>query len=195
MKARVEAAVPVTRRFLTTRPVRTAAGAAGIGLALMLMLLLAGLWVGVQDRVTTYDDHLGADLILVPTGTRNLFADPGALPAPAVDAIAQAPGVTRAAPLRTMYQILELSHGKAAVAAVAYEPGSGLGGPWAFTDGRAPEAPDEVAIDALWAKQHDFAIGDRLPILGHPMRVVGLTDVTHILQSFAGKATTTSSDD
>ena len=141
MKARVEASVPVTRRFLTTRPFRTAAGAAGIGLALMLMLLLAGLWVGVQDRVTTYDDHLGADLVVVPAGTRNLFADPGALPAPAVDAIAQAPGVTRAAPLRTMYQILELSHGKAAVAAVAYEPGSGLGGPWAFTDGRAPEAP------------------------------------------------------
>jgi len=40
------------------------------------MLLLAGLWVGVQDRVTTYDDHLGADLVVVPAGTRNLFADP-----------------------------------------------------------------------------------------------------------------------
>lgn len=183
MKARVEASVPVTRRFLTTRPVRTAAGAAGIGLALMLMLLLAGLWVGVQDRITTYDDHLGADLVVVPAGTRNLFADPGALPAPAVDAIARAPGVTRAAPLRTMYQILELPHGKAAVAAVAYEPGSGLGGPWAFTDGRAPEAPDEVAIDALWAEQHDFAIGDRLPILGHPMRVVGLTEDTALFMT------------
>ena len=94
MKAAVQRSVPVTRRFLTTRPVRTAAGAAGIGLALMLMLLLAGLWVGVQDRVTTYDDHLGADLVVVPAGTRNLFADPGALPAPAVDAIAQTPGVT-----------------------------------------------------------------------------------------------------
>ena len=79
MKARVEASVPVTRRFLTTHPFRTAAGAAGIGLALMLMLLLAGLWVGVQDRVTTYDDHLGADLVVVPAGTRNLFADPGAV--------------------------------------------------------------------------------------------------------------------
>jgi hypothetical protein len=35
-------AVPVTRRFLLARPVRTAAGVVGIGLALMLMLLLAG---------------------------------------------------------------------------------------------------------------------------------------------------------
>lgn len=183
MNVRSEASVPVTRRFLAARPVRTAAGAVGIGLALMLMLLLAGLWVGVQDRVTTYDDHLGADLVVVPAGTRNLFADPGVLPAPAVDTIAQTPGVTAAAPLRTMYQILDLPHGKAAVAAVAFDPASGLGGPWAFTAGRGPLTADEVAIDALWAGQHNFAIGDRLPILGHPMRVVGLTDDTALFMT------------
>jgi len=178
MNGRSNAPVPVTRRFLTSRRVRTATGAAGIGLALMLMLLLAGLWAGVQDRVTTFDDHLGADLVVVPAGTRSLFADPGVLPAPAVQAIAQTPGVHDAAPLRTMYQILELPHGKAAVAAVAFDPSSGLGGPWAFASGRAPTTADEVAVDALWADQNQVGLGDRLPILGHPMRVVGLTDDT-----------------
>lgn len=177
------AGVPLTRRFLTTGPVRTATGAAGIGLALMLMMLLAGLWAGVQDRVTTYDDHLGADLVVVPEGTRNLFADPGLLPASAIDTIAQTTGVTQAAPVRTMYQILELPGGKAAVAAVAYDPTSGLGGPWAFTDGRGPESSDEIAVDALWAEQHGLAIGDRVPILGHPMRVVGLTDDTALFMT------------
>ena len=183
MTSRREGSVPITRRFLATRPVRTAAGAGGIGLALMLMLLLAGLWVGVQDRVTTYDDHLGADLVVVPAGTRSLFADPGVLPAPALDAIARTPGVTAAAPLRTMYEILELPHGKAAVAAVAFDPSSGLGGPWAFSAGRAPQAADEVAVDTLWADQHDFGVGDRLPILGHPMQVVGLTDDTALFMT------------
>ena len=183
MTGRSAGSVPITRRFLITRPVRTAAGAGGIGLALMLMLLLAGLWVGVQDRVTTYDDHLGADLVVVPAGTRSLFADPGVLPAPAVDTIAQTPGVTAAAPLRTMYQILELPHGKAAVAAVAFDPTSGLGGPWAFSAGRAPRTADEVAVDALWADQHNFAVGDRLPMLGHPMHVVGLTDDTALFMT------------
>lgn len=192
MTGRSEGSVPITRRFLTTRPVRTAAGAGGIGLA--LMLLLAGLWVGVQDRVTTYDDHLGADLVVVPVGTRSLFADPGVLPAPAVDTIAQTPGVTSAAPLRTMYQILELPHGKAAVAAVAFDPTSGLGGPWAFSAGRAPQAADEVAVDTLWADQHNFAVGDRLPILGHPMRVVGLTDDTALFMTPIVFTTTTGMD-
>ena len=43
MKGPSGASVPVTSQFLAARPVRTAAGAAGIGLALMLMFLLAGL--------------------------------------------------------------------------------------------------------------------------------------------------------
>lgn len=175
--------VPVTRRLLGARPARTAASSVGIGLALMLMLLLAGLWAGVRDRVTTFDDHLGADLVVVPDGTRNLFADPGLLPEPTVQRVAQTPGVATAAPLRTMYLILELRHSKSAVAAVAFDPASGLGGPWAFTAGRAPSGDEEVAVDALWADQHDLRLGDRLPILGHPMRVVGLTDDTALFMT------------
>lgn len=183
MTTRSSSSVPVTRRLLAARPVRTAAGAVGIGMALMLMLLLAGLWAGVQDRVTTYDDHLHADLVVVPPNTANLFADPGVLPAPTVRAVASVPGVEEAATLRTMYLILELPHGKAAVAAVASDPASTLGGPWAFTSGRAPRTVDEVAVDALFADQHGLDIGSRLPMLGHPMRVVGLTDDTALFMT------------
>lgn len=169
--------VPVTRRLLTARPVRTAAGAVGIGLALMLMLLLNGLWTGVQQRVTTYDDHLGADLVVVPAGTSSLFADPGVLPAAELAEVRRTEGVGAADPLRTMYLILELPHGKAAVAAVASDPGR-PGGPWSIATGRAPATADEVAVDALFAGQHGLDIGDRLPMLGHQMRIVGLTDQT-----------------
>ena len=175
--------VPVTGRLLAARPVRTAAGAAGIGLALMLMLLLAGLWAGVQDRVTTYDDHLGADLVVVPAGTDSLFADPGVLPAPTVADVAAVDGVDAVAGLRTMYQIVELPHGKAAVAVVAADPDASMGGPWALTAGRAPRAVDEVTVDALFAAQHGFELGDRLPVLGHPMRIVGLSDDTALFMT------------
>lgn len=176
-------AVPLTARLLTARPIRTMAGATGIGLALMLMLLLAGLWAGVQDRVTTFDDHLGADLVVVPAGTRSLFADPGQMPAATVGEVARTPGVTAAAPLRTMYQILELPHGTSAVAAVAFDPACSLGGPWSVVEGRAPAAADEIAVDALWADEHGFGVGDRLPMLGHPMTVVGLTGDTALFMT------------
>jgi len=169
--------VPVTRRLLVARPVRTAAGALGVGLALMLIVLLSGLWAGVQQRVTVYEDHLGTDLVVVPPGTDSLFADPGALPAGAAAAVARTAGVAAADPIRTLYLILELDDGKAAVAAAASQPGR-PGGPWALAAGRRPRADDEVALDAVFAREHGLTLGDRLPVLGHDMRVVGLTDDT-----------------
>jgi putative ABC transport system permease protein len=169
--------VPVTGRLLAARPVRTGAGIVGIGLALMLMLLLNGLWTGVQERVTVYDDHLRADLVVVPPGTESLFSDPGVLPVTVATATQRTADVTDASLIRTMYLILELPHGKAAVAAVASEPG-GPGGPWAFAEGRAPASADEVTIDALFADQHGLSVGDRIAMFGHPMRVVGLTEDT-----------------
>lgn len=169
--------VPVTRRLLLARPVRTAAGALGVGLALMLIVLLSGLWAGVQQRVTVYEDHLGTDLVVVPPGTDSLFADPGALPAGAAAAVARTAGVAAADPIRTLYLILELDDGKAAVAAAASQPGR-PGGPWALAAGRRPRADDEVALDAVFAREHGLTLGDRLPVLGHDMRVVGLTDDT-----------------
>ena len=166
--------VPLVRRLLAARPVRTAAGALGIGMALMLMLLLNGLWTGVQQRVTTYEDHLRVDLVVVPPGTDSLFADPGVLPRSTLAEVRATPGVRAASTIRTMYSILELPEGKAAVAVAASEPGR-PGGPWEFTAGHAPTGAGQVAIDDLFARQHGLNIGDHLPLLGHHMRVVGLT--------------------
>ncbi|ABL83277.1 MULTISPECIES: FtsX-like permease family protein [unclassified Nocardioides] len=173
----------VAARLLAASRRQSAAGAAGIALALMLMLLLTGLWAGIQERVTTYDDHTRADLVVVPPDTHTLFADPGVLPAGTTAAVGQVDGVTATASVRTMYQILELAHGKAATATVAFDPASGMGGPWDIEDGRAPVAIDEVAVDAVFADQHGLALGDRLPILGHQMRIVGRTGGTALFMT------------
>ena len=177
------ARVPLARRFLSAHVLRTWAGAAGIGLGLMLMLLLTGLWAGVQQRVTVYDDHTGADLVVVPAGSQSMFADAGLLDPETVEAVAEQPGVATASPLRTMYEILELHDGKAATAVAAFDPASGLGGPWRLARGRAPAGSGEVAIDAVFAGRHNLAVGDRLPMLGHPMRIVGLTNGTSMFMT------------
>ncbi len=173
----------VAARILAARGRQSTAGAAGIALALMLMLLLTGLWAGIQDRVTTYDDHTGADLVVVPPDTHTLFADPGILPFGTTAAVRRTVGVTAAANVRTMYQILELAHGKAATAMVAYDPAGGLGGPWDIAEGRAPVGVDELAVDAAFADRHGLALGDRLPVLGHQMRIVGHTGDTTLFMT------------
>lgn len=173
----------VAGRILGARRRQSAAGAAGIALALMLMLLLTGLWAGIQQRVTTYDDHLGADLVVLPSDTESLFSDPGVLSAGTTAVVRGTPGVSAVADVRTTYQILELDHGKAATAMVAFDPSSSLGGPWVLRDGRSPLEADEVALDAVFADQHGLSLGDRVPVLGHDMRVVGLTADTALFMT------------
>lgn len=168
--------VPLGRRLMTARRTRLGAGVVAIGLALMMILLLDGLWAGVQERATAYEDNLGAQLVVVAPGTESLFSDRSTLPGEVADAVAAVPGVTGTTRARTMYTILELHGGKAAAAVVAFTPG-GAGGPWDLAAGRPP-ADGEVAVDRLLAEEHDLGLGDSLPVMGRNLRVVGLTDDT-----------------
>jgi putative ABC transport system permease protein len=166
--------VPLARRLLGAHPLRVLAGAGGIGLALMLILLLDGLWAGVRGQATLFEDHTGAQLVVVAPGTDSLFADPSVLPAAAVSRVAATPGVDWVAPVRTAYAILDLRGQRAAVALVGATPGQ-PGGPWKLSSGRAPLADDEIALDRLFAARQQVRIGDRLPVLGAQLRVVGFT--------------------
>ena len=166
--------VPLVRRLLLAHPLRSAASALAVGAALTLMLLLAGLWVGVRGQVTTFEDHTGAQLVVVSPGTNTLFADPSVLPTTTTARVAAVPGVDWAAPARTGYEILDLHNRRAAVAVVGAEPGR-PGSPWAVASGRAPRADDEVAVDRTLADRHNLRIGDTLPVMGASIRIVGIT--------------------
>ena len=166
--------VPLVRRLLFAHPVRTAASAVAVGVALTLMLLLNGLWAGVRGQVTTFEDHSGAQLVVVSPGTDTLFADPSILPASTTARVAAVAGVDWAVPARTGYQILDLHNRRVAVAlvgAVAGRPGS----PWNVASGRAPRTDLEAAVDQTLADRHGLRIGDRLPVMGSPIRIVGIT--------------------
>src|SRR5450759_1392017 len=104
--------VPLARRLLGAHPLRVLAGAGGIGLALMLILLLDGLWAGVRGQATLFEDHTGAQLVVVAPGTDSLFADPSVLPAAAVSRVAATPGVDWVAPVP--YRLRDLGPARAA---------------------------------------------------------------------------------
>jgi len=84
---------------------------------------LDGLWVGVQNRVTLFEDHTGAQLAVVAPGTDSLFADASSLPSATVREVAGTSGVRWASGVRTMFNILELHDAKTAVALVGADPG------------------------------------------------------------------------
>lgn len=166
--------VPLARRLMLAHPVRMLAGAVGIGLAVMLILLLDGLWAGVRAQVTVFEDHTGAQLVVVAPGTDTLFADPSVVPAATTARVAATPGVRWAAPARTGYAILDLGGRRVAVAMVGAVP-TRPGSAWSVVRGRAPRSDGETAVDRLFAERYRLRVGDSLPVMGARMRIVGLT--------------------
>jgi putative ABC transport system permease protein len=169
--------VPVGRRNLLADRRRLIASILGVGLAVMLILLLDGMWAGIQKQATAYTDHAGADLYVLQPGIRDLTGGVSMLPMSTLDAVRADPTVSWAAPIRTAFVILQLHGRKAAVYVVGSVPGQ-PGGPWSLASGRLARADGEIVVGQVVAKRHGTALGDQLDIMGHPMKVVGVSRTT-----------------
>jgi putative ABC transport system permease protein len=173
----------LARRNLFDGRRRLAASVVGVGLAVMLILLLDGLWAGIRRQTTLYTDRTGADLYVLQPGVRDLTAGASTLPLSTLDLVRADPAVLWAAPVRTTYSIFELHGTKVAAYVVGALPG-GHGGPWSISRGRAARADDELVVGSLLADRHDIEVGDRLDVMGHRLRVVGLAETNGFMMSY-----------
>jgi putative ABC transport system permease protein len=164
--------VPLARRNLLAEPRRLVAAAAGVGMALMLILLLDGLWAGIEANVTTYEDHVGADLYVAQPGTKNFFGAVSAIPADTVAAVRADPAVDWAVGVRGFFSIGELHDRKVPTYVIGSTPGR-RGGPWDLRSGRVPRADDEVTVGWVLARRHGLDVGDGLDIMGRRFTIVG----------------------
>ena len=164
--------VPLGRRQLFAEPRRLLAAAIAVGLAISMILLVEGLWEGMRQRVTVYEDAVGADLYVVAPGTRMLFGDNSTIPISTLRTVRATPGVTWAAAIRAQFIIVDLHAKKVPISLVGYAPGE-RGGPWAMARGRAPRRDDEVVVDDVLARRHGLRVGQELDVLGHQLRLVG----------------------
>ena len=159
---------------MLAEPRRLAAGSLAVGLALMLVLLFQGLWTGVQEQVTVYEDKTGADLFVLAPGASSLFSEGSTLPISTLDTVRATAGTSWAAPVRSGFSILDMHGKKVAVTLVGSQPGQ-PGGAWGIARGRAATSDDEAVIDPSLAATHRLGIGDDLPVQSRMLRVVGIT--------------------
>jgi putative ABC transport system permease protein len=168
------ARVPLGRRNALAEPRRLLAAVGGVGLALMLILLLDGLWAGIETSITTYEDHVGADLYVAQPGARNFIGAVSQIPADTIVTVRADPDVEWAAPVRSFLSIVGVHDRKVPVNVIGYTPGE-AGGPWELRAGRAPTSDDEVVVGSTLARQHGVGVGDQLDLLGTRFSVVGTT--------------------
>ena len=166
--------VPLARRNLFADRHRLAASVVGVGLAVMLILLLDGMWAGIRRQATAYPDHVGGDLYVLQPGVRDLTAGVGSVPMATLETVRASPDVAWASPVRTAYVILQIHGTKVAAYLVGTGPGE-RGGPWSLASGRTPSADDEIAISTVLARRHAIRVGASLDVMGHQLRVVGLS--------------------
>src|SRR5262245_9694501 len=175
--------VPLARRNLLADKRRLAASVTGVGLAVMLILLLDGMWAGIRAQTTLYTDRVGADLYVLQPGVRDLTAGASTLPLSTLDTVRADPDVAWASPVRSTYSILQLHDKKVAVYVIGSVPDE-HGGAWSITDGRTPDASDEIVVGSLLADRHGIHVGDRLDIMGHELRVVGRAETNGFMMSY-----------
>ena len=177
--------VPLARRQLLARRGRALGGLAGIALALLLVLALKAIFAGLETRMTAYIDHSSADVIVAQQGIASMHMTESALPAAAVAAVAEVPGVATATPIlyKSGYVVAGEKSGIVAVVGGGPVPGLVAGG---------RPGPGEIVLDRALAERLRVGLGDAVRVLGTRLRIAGEIEGTAAINgsySFVSRAT------
>lgn len=174
--------VPVARRQLLARRGRTVAGLGGIALALLLVLALKALLAGTEERLTSYIDRSGADVVVAQEGVRTMHMSQSVVPALAARAIAAVRGVERAVPIVYVPTMLERGDERALVYLIGEDPAAAT---ISLASGRRARA-GEIVVDEALAGRIGARPGATVTSLGRSFVVVGrLARTSSIASSIA----------
>lgn len=167
--------VPVGRRFLFTERRRAVLTVLGVSASLLLVLALGGIFAGAIERVTYYIRTSPATLFVSQAGVRTMHMSASALPPNTAVAAGAVPGVAWAAPIGFTSGSVAGPTGRQLSYLIGYDTTSGRGGPTSLISGRAPRAAGEAVIDEQAADQLGVGLGERVTVLGVPLRAVGFS--------------------
>ena len=170
-------------KALRGRGLRVPVAVLGVAASCVLVLVLRGAGLGVNRSIERYAGQPSVDLWVMPKGTESLLRATALLPAETDATVQDIDGVADAAPLARGFARVERGDTHIAMLGVGYEVDSGMGGPPAWVEGRAPESSDEVGLDRVAAWRLGVGVGDEVLVNDAPTTVVGLSDGTNLLAS------------
>ena len=151
------------RRFTST----VVAVALGVAFLAGVLVLVATFQRSFDDMFATGTDGTAA-VVRAADGIELDFGDTarGEVDAALATDVAATPGVAAVAPQRDGTAQIEGADGEIIGGGGPPQVGSqwidvAALNPWELADGRAPQGPDEVVVDAASARQGDLAVGDR----------------------------------
>ncbi len=156
------------------RPFRSLVSVAGVALGVALVILFTGLARGMSNDLKRRSSNYRAEIIFAKPGSMQLTSSVSNLSVKYVDEILKVEGVEAAVPSIRYVSQGGKGFGFEQIEGVEWEPFARLN-EMHLTDGRAPQAVDEVVIDETKAHDNKLAVGSVLSLFGNkPYRVVGI---------------------
>src|SRR6266849_1649317 len=159
---------------LVHRPIRSAISIVAIALEVALILLIVGLSLGILNDVRQRQAGMGADLIVLPSGSSVISGVSGAPFSIKVgDVLAKLPHVVAVAPVVMQFSsagAVEIIYG------IDLKSFERLGGPFRYVAGGPFRGPNDVLVDDLIAKSQHLKVGDSIELLNHEFRIAGIVE-------------------
>jgi putative ABC transport system permease protein len=168
-------------RYVIREPMRLGLTAAGVALAVLLTVFLAGVYRGALSGSLRYIEEADADVWVGRSGTWNLMRSSGLLPQKTRERIARVPGVLRVEPMLAALAPASVDGGRRTLLVIGLWPGAAASRPRLLVEGTGVPKPGEVVIDRAFATRARLRMGDSLTLADHRLRIAGITRETNLL--------------
>ena len=145
---------------------------AGISSAVTLVLLLMSLYDGWRAHMSTYLDHVQADVWIGQKGAYDLFQTVSFLPTEGEELLREAEGIKKVFPFVGRLMTIEV-HGQKRHSFIV-GTNSADSGPVEVVRGASTLHEGEIIIDEVFARKERLTVGDYLSVKGSSLRVSGI---------------------
>jgi putative ABC transport system permease protein len=168
-------------RNLFQSKIRLVISVGGVALALLLIVSLDAIFSGVEQRVTAYIDHSGADIWVSQEDVFNMHMASSSLPDSVARKVRAVKGVESVTPIIYLTNNVVAGDERNLAYIIGLPENTRLGKPWRVLIGRDIPKRGEVIMDRSVAEKSGVGIGDDVEILGEEFEVISLSEETSSL--------------
>ena len=163
---------------LRSRPVRTLVSALAIGVQVTLVLTLVGLSRGMLEDAQQRARGVGADIVIRPKDS-SVFSLSGTFPEGVLTTVRKQADVALATGT-----FVYSTGGLNSVTGINLAEVNTLSGGFHYLEGGPFTGPDDIMIDAIFARENKKHAGGRVELLNRPWRVAGVVESGMMSRAF-----------
>ena len=166
-------------KTLVMQKAATMASMAGIAFSFLLALFFAAVWQGETQQIVAYPKRMNPDLWVMQDGVSNMHMASSFVWDWKGEAIAKLPEVEQVTGFLYLNTVIQVQDNKLFGFVVGLSDGQDRAGPWALSEGRHLQNPEEIIVPDTLRSVFGLGQGDTVRIVDKDYRVVGFSKGTY----------------